>query len=104
MTFTSNEAPASLGQLATHLTARREALLNNWRTACEADSSLKAVASLSRDEFNNRGPFLQKALLYIITMAAADRSHHNYTTEFEKVQIRLTSKSKQDLCFLFKPL
>ena len=62
MTFIPDEAPASLVQLATFLAARREALLNNWRTACEADPSLKVVASLSREEFNNRVPFMLNRL------------------------------------------
>jgi signal transduction histidine kinase len=62
MTFISDEAPTSLGQLATYLAARREALLNNWRTACEADPSLKAVSSLSREEFNNKVPFMLNRL------------------------------------------
>lgn len=58
MTSPAGEASASLPQLVTFLAARREALLNNWRTACEADPALKGVSSLSREEFNNRVPFL----------------------------------------------
>jgi signal transduction histidine kinase len=58
MTPPSAEAPASLTSLAFFLTARREALLNNWRTACETDPALKGVSSLSREEFNNKVPFM----------------------------------------------
>lgn len=62
MTSLPEEAPVSLDQLATYLAARREALLNNWRTACEADAALKTGASLSREEFNNKVPFLLNVL------------------------------------------
>jgi signal transduction histidine kinase len=58
MTVIPDEASAFLSQLAIFLAARREALLNNWRTACETDLALKIVASLSQEEFNNHVPFL----------------------------------------------
>lgn len=44
--------------LVTFLFNRRETLLNNWRSACEADPSLKKVAVLSREEFNNLMPII----------------------------------------------
>ncbi len=53
---------APLAQLATYLAARREALLNDWRTDCETDPALKGVKSLSREEFNNKVPFLLHVL------------------------------------------
>ncbi|GAB4039095.1 sensor histidine kinase [Spirosoma gilvum] len=62
MTPSSDSQSASLDQLATYLAARREALLNNWRTVCENDSSLKGVKSLSREEFNNKVPFMLNVL------------------------------------------
>ena len=58
MTPPPGEASASLSQLVLFMAARREALLNNWRTACETDPTLKGASSLSREEFNNRVPFL----------------------------------------------
>lgn len=54
MTSPPNLVATFLDQLATYLTARREALLTNWRTACETDASLKGVRSLSREEFTNK--------------------------------------------------
>ncbi|AUD03445.1 hypothetical protein [Spirosoma pollinicola] len=67
MTSLSEEALAPSDQLATYLAARRDALLNNWRTACETDPALKGVKSLSREEFNNKVPFMLNMLqqLYI---------------------------------------
>ena len=62
MTPSPDEAPASLAQLVSFLIARREALLNNWRTACESDPTLKGVANLSREEFNNKVPFMLNVL------------------------------------------
>jgi signal transduction histidine kinase len=47
-----------LAVVATYLTARRDAILNKWRTRCEADPSLGGVTSLSREEFNNKVPFI----------------------------------------------
>jgi signal transduction histidine kinase len=62
MPLSSNKELASFDQLATYLAARREAILANWRTTCEADSTLKTVASLSREEFNNKVPFMLNVL------------------------------------------
>ena len=67
MTPPSDEASAPLAQVALFLAARREALLNNWRTACEADPDLKVIASLPRDEFNNKVPFLLNVLQQRLT-------------------------------------
>ncbi|GAB3507115.1 hypothetical protein GCM10027341_41130 [Spirosoma knui] len=53
---------ASLGQVAIYLASRREAVLNNWRAACESDPDLKNAASLSREEFNNKVPFMLNEL------------------------------------------
>ncbi|SFD44203.1 sensor histidine kinase [Spirosoma endophyticum] len=62
MTSSLEGAEAPLAQLATYLAARRESLLANWRTACETDHTLKIVASLSREEFNNKVPFMLNVL------------------------------------------
>ncbi len=48
----------SLATLATYLAARREAILNTWRTACQNDPACNTIASLSREEFNNKVPFI----------------------------------------------
>ncbi|MGM9506861.1 sensor histidine kinase [Larkinella sp. GY13] len=48
----------SLATLANYLTARREAILNTWRTACQNDPACNTIASLSREEFNNKVPFI----------------------------------------------
>lgn len=52
-TIPSDQSPISL---ATYLTARREALLHIWRTACANDPSLLVGQSLSRSEFNDHAP------------------------------------------------
>ncbi|RCR67550.1 ATP-binding protein [Larkinella punicea] len=49
---------SSLAALATYLAARREAILNTWRTACQNDPACNTIASLSREEFNNKVPFI----------------------------------------------
>jgi signal transduction histidine kinase len=49
---------APLAPLATYLSSRREAILANWRTACESDPRLSSIASLTREEFNNKVPFM----------------------------------------------
>ncbi|WP_185731564.1 sensor histidine kinase [Larkinella rosea] len=51
-------ADSPLIVLATYLAARREAILNNWRSACQTDPEGNTVASLSREEFNNKVPFM----------------------------------------------
>jgi signal transduction histidine kinase len=52
----------SLTELATYLFARREAILANWRSACEADPALHTPTALSREEFNDNVPLLLKGL------------------------------------------
>ena len=52
----SDKTSTSLANIVSYLFTRREAILNNWRTACEADSDLGKIASLSREEFNNLLP------------------------------------------------
>lgn len=44
--------------LAAYLAVRREAILNNWRTACQSDPAFNTTAGLSREEFNNKVPFM----------------------------------------------
>lgn len=58
----NDSAAASLDQVTTYLAARREALLTNWRTACENDPTLKGAGSLSREEFTNKVPFMLNVL------------------------------------------
>lgn len=59
--FSSNH-PQSVTDLVTFLFNRRETLLNNWRTACEADASLKKISTLTREEFNNLIPVILESL------------------------------------------
>ena len=54
--------PATFPDSATYLAARREALLNNWRTVCENDHTLTSGARLSREEFNNKVLFMLNLL------------------------------------------
>ncbi|MGV3561305.1 sensor histidine kinase [Larkinella arboricola] len=58
----SNSNNTSLTALAAYLAARREALLNNWRTICETDTSIHTVSGMSREEFNNKAPFMLNGL------------------------------------------
>ena len=48
--------------LVAYLTARREALLGKWRTACELDPDMHSAAALSREEFNDQVPTLLNIL------------------------------------------
>lgn len=50
---TPTSARQPIEQLVAFLFSRRESILNQWRTACEADPALPQVALLSREEFNN---------------------------------------------------
>ena len=61
MISASFQAPQPLVRLSAHLFSRREAMLNNWRTACEADPALPSVSMLSREEFNNLMPLILEA-------------------------------------------
>lgn len=54
--------PSSAPTLAAYLFARREAILNNWRTVCEQDALLQTVSGLSREEFNDMVPTLLNIL------------------------------------------
>jgi signal transduction histidine kinase len=51
-----------MAPLAAYLFSRREAILANWRTACENDPTLSTVSTLSREEFNNLIPILLNIL------------------------------------------
>ncbi|GAB3047239.1 sensor histidine kinase [Spirosoma pulveris] len=62
MTTSSFDSSPSLGNLAAYLFIRREAILNKWRTTCENDPSLNSTVSLSREEFNNKTPFMLNEL------------------------------------------
>ena len=62
MTPQAADHQQSLDELVNFLFNRRETLLNNWRTACEADPDLKKVAFLSREEFNNLIPLILDSL------------------------------------------
>ena len=44
--------------IVTYLFAQRETILNNWRTACQADPIVSKGPSLSREEFNNLLPLV----------------------------------------------
>ncbi|MEZ0541828.1 sensor histidine kinase [Fibrella arboris] len=60
-----NEAPTQgtqLAQLATFLFNRREAIMGNWRTICEADASLGIIDGLTREEFTDQVPSMLDAL------------------------------------------
>ena len=48
--------PQPLAELTVYLFARREAILNQWRSSCEDDPTLGKVTTLSREEFNNLLP------------------------------------------------
>ncbi|GAB3261689.1 hypothetical protein GCM10027347_26870 [Larkinella harenae] len=81
----SSEAPLTL--LAGYLVARRESLLNNWRTVCQKDPGANTVANLSREEFNNKAPFMlnvlhecfqQKPLSGDIRLLAAEHGLHRW--------------------------
>lgn len=50
--------PEPLAELVAYLFARREAILHQWRMACEQDPSLVKVSALSREEFNNLLPVI----------------------------------------------
>ncbi|GAB3754136.1 sensor histidine kinase [Spirosoma pomorum] len=54
---------ATVPDLTVYLFARRDAVLSNWRGACEQDSGLHTVATLSTEEFNDQVPLLLNILL-----------------------------------------
>ncbi|MEZ0612193.1 sensor histidine kinase [Fibrella sp. WM1] len=51
-----------LGQLATFLFSRREAILTNWHTTSASDPNLKVVAGLTREEFTDQIPAMLTVL------------------------------------------
>lgn len=53
-----NNDQQSLKHITEYLFSRREAILNNWRMACENDENLVSVSSLNRQEFNNLVPVI----------------------------------------------
>jgi signal transduction histidine kinase len=58
MALPASYSAESLTDLVNYLFTRREAILNNWRTACEKDPVLGKVSALSREEFNNLLPVI----------------------------------------------
>ena len=54
----TDNSPHPLAELAAYLFARREAILNKWRSVCEQDPTLGRVSALSREEFNNLLPII----------------------------------------------
>ena len=54
----SSDSQQPLTELVSYLFTRREAILNNWRQACEQDPALNKISSLSREEFNNLLPII----------------------------------------------
>ena len=54
----SADSSQSIAELVAYLFTRREAILTNWRSACEQDSALEKVALFSREEFNNLLPII----------------------------------------------
>lgn len=62
MATPSVNSPQPLAELVAYLFARREAILNQWRLACEKDPTLGKVTSLSREEFNNLLPIILSIL------------------------------------------
>jgi signal transduction histidine kinase len=50
-------------ELTVYLFARRDAILSNWRGACEKDPDLHTVSTLSTEEFNDQVPVLLNSLL-----------------------------------------
>lgn len=53
-----SDVPQPLSAIVSYLFAQRETILNNWRTACQADPTLSKGLSLSREEFNNLLPLI----------------------------------------------
>ncbi|GAB2524846.1 sensor histidine kinase [Spirosoma aerophilum] len=62
MLTSSDFLSAPLSELATYIFARREAILANWRMACESDPSLHTPMALSREEFNDKVPVMLNLL------------------------------------------
>ncbi|AKD57131.1 sensor histidine kinase [Spirosoma radiotolerans] len=49
---------STTSELVKYIFARREAILQNWRVACEQDPALSKVSVLSREEFNDLLPIV----------------------------------------------
>ncbi|MFD2569578.1 sensor histidine kinase [Spirosoma soli] len=62
MTQASSSSIPLEPDLATYLFARREAILDTWRVACEQDSMLRTLPMLSREEFNDMIPTILNGL------------------------------------------
>lgn len=62
MTYASSQLDAQLGQLATYLFSRREAIMTNWHTVCDNDPSLNILAALTREEFTDQVPAMLAVL------------------------------------------
>lgn len=58
MATASAYSPDALVELVSYIFTRREAILSNWRAACEQDPALVKVSMLSREEFNNLLPII----------------------------------------------
>lgn len=54
--MTNSDSVQPSVELAKHLSNRRDAILNKWRTVCEQDPTLSHVVALTREEFNNMLP------------------------------------------------
>lgn len=87
--------PKALKPVAEYLFSRREAILNNWRVACENDKALTCVFALTRQEFNNLMPvildILEQRLLgqperEDLSNAAAGHGLHRWHKAMELVE------------------
>jgi signal transduction histidine kinase len=54
----SSNAQTATNEIVAFLFNRRETLLNNWRSVCEADPTIKKISVLSREEFNDLMPIV----------------------------------------------
>ncbi|GAB3972120.1 hypothetical protein GCM10028806_23650 [Spirosoma terrae] len=62
MTKDSLASAQSPPAIADFLFARRESILNSWRTTCELDKTIQTVSNLSREEFNDMVPTILNIL------------------------------------------
>ncbi len=68
----SSNSKKAVNEIAAFLFNRRETLLNNWRSTCEADPIIKKVSVLGREEFNNLIPIILDILEQRILGAASE--------------------------------
>ncbi|HEX9958949.1 MAG TPA: sensor histidine kinase, partial [Fibrella sp.] len=54
----SSNSKKATNEIVAFLFNRRETLLNNWRSVCEADPTIKKVSVLAREEFNDLMPIV----------------------------------------------